>query len=175
MIKKIIKIIVLILGCGIFLAGCFDSANIGYSESILRIHIRANSNSIEDQEIKYDIKAMVVEYLTPIVAEINSKEDLINSLNYNKSSIENIINAKLKEQGFNYLSNMKISNELFPTRTYGEYTFEADYYDALIVELGEAKGDNWWCVVYPPLCFKSANTKVVYKSKILEIINQFFN
>ena len=51
------------------------------------------------------------------------------------------------------MANVKFQNEFFPTRVYGDYVLEADFYDALIIELGNASGDNWWCVFYPPLCF----------------------
>ena len=80
----------------------------------------------------------------------------------------------LKNAGFNYHSKVAVRNELFPTRVYGDFTLEEGFYDALIVELGEAKGDNWWCVVYPPLCF-TGTENIKYKSKILEIINSFKN
>mgnify|MGYP002521854701 CR=1 FL=1 len=84
-----------------------------------------------------------------------------------------------KQAGLNYKSNIKIDREVFPTRTYEGYTLESGIYDAIIVELGSAKGNNWWCVIYPPLCFtnySSANNQsVVYKSKIWGIIKQFFS
>ena len=63
-------------------------------------------------------------------------------------------------------------NEKFPTRVYGEFTLESGYYDAVIVELGEAKGDNWWCVVYPTLCF-TGGENVKYSSLILKVIEEF--
>ena len=63
----------------------------------------------------------------------------------------------LRQKGFNYVSNVKINNEYFPSRTYENTTLESGYYDAVIIELGEAKGDNWWCVMYPPLCFVNKN------------------
>ena len=73
-----------------------------------------------------------------------------------------------------YKSRAVLREELFPTRTYDNLTLESGFYDALIVELGEGKGDNWWCVVYPPLCFVESGHGYVYKSKIVEIIKNFF-
>ena len=64
--------------------------------------------------------------------------------------------------------------EEFPTRVYGGLTLENGFYDALIIELGSGKGDNWWCVVYPPLCFSGEGTNYVYKSKLKQIINDFY-
>ena len=163
----------------IFVAGC-EKVNNGYSANdYLRIHIRANSNSVEDQNVKYLIKDRVVEYLSPIIADCKTKEDMINSVKSNLNNIEQVANEMLDLNGYNYTSNAYIDEEFFPTRIYGQYTLEADVYDAIIVELGEANGNNWWCVVYPPLCFVNAeetSTKgFKYKSKLVEIIKNFFD
>ncbi len=143
------------------------------SEEYLRIHIRANSNSQIDQSVKYEIKDELVNYLTPYIANVNSKEDAIKLLNEKRLTLISITNKILKSKGLDYTSNVVVRNEKFPTRVYGEFTLEEGFYDAVIVELGNAKGDNWWCVVYPPLCFTSSDCGVEYKSKILEIINEF--
>ena len=141
----------------------------------LRIHIRANSNLEIDQNVKYEIKDKLVDFLTPILSECETKEKAEEALKNNLENIEQIADKCLKAKGFNYKSNAKLNNEYFPTRTYSSLTLESGYYDALIVELGEAKGDNSWCVVYPPLCFTNSNSKVVYKSKIAEIIKNFID
>ena len=143
-------------------------------EEYLRLHIRANSNSEEDQVVKYEIKDLVVDYLTNYMQKVESKEDAINVINENKNSLVNRINNLLKMRGFDYKSNIVIKNEKFPTRIYNnELTLEEGYYDAIIVELGKAKGDNWWCVAFPPLCF-SPSGDVVYKSWIKEILDKIF-
>jgi stage II sporulation protein R len=79
----------------------------------------------------------------------------------------------LKEEGFDYCSNAEIRQENFPTRVYGDYTLEEGVYDALIIELGEGVGDNWWCVIYPPLCFTSASSDVTYRWLIQDIIDKW--
>jgi stage II sporulation protein R len=95
-------------------------------------------------------------------------------LKNNLLEIERVANAVLKDGGFTYTCKAKLVTEEFPTRVYDGFTLEQGIYDALILELGSAKGDNWWCVVYPPLCFASPNGKnVVYKSKIAEIIRRW--
>ena len=81
-----------------------------------------------------------------------------------------LANQVLAKNGFNYKATVAVRNEEFPTRVYEDLTLESGYYDALIVELGRAKGDNWWCVVYPPMCFTGNESGIIYKSKILEII-----
>ena len=143
------------------------------SAEYLRIHIRANSNSQIDQSVKYEIKDKLVNYLTPYIANCNNKQDAISLLNEKRLTLIGITDSVLKSKGLDYKSNVAIRNEKFPSRVYGEFTLEEGFYDAVIVELGNAKGDNWWCVVYPPLCFTSNDCGVKYKSKILEIIKEF--
>lgn len=143
----------------------------------LRIHIRANSNNEEDQNIKYLIKDELLNYITPSVANCKTKQELEYYFTNNKKNITNFIDDILQENGFNYISNIKLNNEYFPTRTYNTVTLESGFYDAIIVELGKAEGNNWWCVAYPPLCFmyESSNLgNITYKSILLEIINKFF-
>ena len=140
----------------------------------LRIHIRANSNSDEDQGVKYVIKERVVEFLTPIVANCTDKASAERALRSNLSEIERVCDALLKESGFSYKSKAAVRQEQFPTRVYENVTLDSGVYDALIIELGSGKGDNWWCVVYPPLCFTESRVSYIYKSKIKEIIDGFF-
>ena len=140
----------------------------------LRIHIRADSNSEEDQTVKYSVKEKVVEFLTPVVATCKTKDAAEKVIKSNLSKIEEICDGELKEKGFNYISKATIKEEKFPTRVYGDLTLKSGYYDALIIELGSGKGDNWWCVVYPPLCFTESRVSYIYKSKIKEIIDGFF-
>ena len=167
-----ISSLVFSLCCISFFVSCSGQT----SKSYLRIHIRANSNSEEDQGVKYLVKDKVVEFITPLVCESKSKDEIVNRLTYCKSEIENFITSVLLEFGFSYGCSMEINNEFFPTRSYDGVTLEADYYDALIINLGSGSGNNWWCVVYPPLCFTNQKSAkgVVYKSKIVEIINKFF-
>lgn len=147
-----------------FLLGC--SAN---RKEYLRIHVRANSNEFCDQNVKYEIRDVVVEKLTPMLKSCESKNQAIQVLNDNQSAIKSLIDQLLIKKGFDYCCEIYIREENFPTRVYEDITLEAGYYDALIIELGEAKGDNWWCVVYPPLCFLG-NEDVEYRSKIIDFI-----
>lgn len=139
----------------------------------LRIHVRANSNSQADQLVKYEIKDRIVEFLTPYVADCNSKKEAVSKLNSLTDGMTKIANDCLKEKGFSYRAKTEIRQEYFPTRVYDGECLPEGVYDSIIVELGEAEGDNWWCVVYPPLCFYSETTPVKFKSKIAEIIRQF--
>lgn len=169
--KKICITLLLIFIISLTVAVSFNKSTL--SAEYLRIHIRANSNSQIDQSVKYEIKDELVNYLTPYIANCNSKTEAINLLNEKRLTLISLTNKVLEKKGLDYLSNVVIRNEKFPTRVYGEFTLEEGFYDAVIVELGKAKGDNWWCVVYPPLCFTVNDCGVKYKSKILEIIKEF--
>ena len=142
------------------------------SVEYLRIHIRANSNSIEDQNVKYMVKDAIVEALIPILSDIESFDEAKKVVQSNFGLIENVANGVLKSEGFTYSSKANIRNEYFPSRTYENVTLEEGYYDALILELGDGVGDNWWCIVFPAFCFtKSQNfNNIVYISQIWEII-----
>lgn len=160
--KKIIALVVAFIA----VLSVFCLAN-QKNEDYLRIHIRANSNSEVDQQIKYQVKDAVVEQLKPIVAQIKSKQEVIDVLNDNAEVLTCAVNQKLCELGKNYGARVRIGKEKFPTRSYEELTLGAGVYDAIIIELGSGKGDNWWCVAYPPLCFVTTDNggdKIEYRS-----------
>ena len=139
----------------------------------IRIHIRANSDSKQDQAIKYKARDLVVNYLTPYLSSVKNKDEAKEVIERNKQALNRLIDKLLKENGFDYTSNIRLDNEYFPTRVYEKKEFAAGYYDAVIVELGQAEGANWWCVVYPPLCFSGED--VEYRSLILEKIKSLLN
>lgn len=172
--NKICVIVVLILLL-IIGASFLPTAEVEYD--YLRLHIRANSNSEIDQNIKYEIKDELVEFLTPYFCNVTSKNEAIEIVNNLKEKMSEICVEVLRKNGFNYSANVKINNEYFPTRTYSNTTLESGYYDAVIVELGSAEGDNWWCVMYPPLCFitRENQTEITFKSKIAEWFKSLFN
>ncbi len=141
----------------------------------LRIHIRANSNEAADQSVKYLVRDAVVEYLTPIAAECTDKETAEQLIRSHLSGIESVADGVLQKNGFSYTAKASVRQEQFPTRVYGSVTLESGVYDALILELGTGEGDNWWCVIYPPLCFTATGGgKVEYRSRIYDIISEFF-
>ena len=141
----------------------------------LRIHVRANSNSDDDQNVKYIVKDAVVRFITPLAAQCNGKSEAVALINANIGGIESVCRQTLEQNGFYYGANAEIRREEFPTRVYGDVTLESGDYDALIIELGEGSGDNWWCVLYPPLCFTSATQDVTYRSLIADIRADFFD
>ena len=159
------------------MSGC-SVASDGSSSRFLRIHIRANSNTEQDQKIKLLVRDEIVSQLTPILSACESKEESMRVLQGKLSFIRKTAEDVLKQAGFSYGCSVRLAKERFPDRKYGSLILEAGVYDALIVELGRGVGDNWWCVVFPPLCFvggtENGEGKLVYRSKLVEIINRFF-
>lgn len=160
----ILSVIILILGIIIF----YPRQDTKY----LRVHIKANSNLSCDQSIKYEVKDLVCDYLTPLFLDCQDIETAKNILDKNLSNIELILNSFLKSKGFTYSAIAKLNNEFFPTRVYDELILNDGYYDALIIYLGEGTGDNWWCVLYPPMCLQKNTKNIEYKSRLLKIIKQ---
>ena len=139
----------------------------------LRIHIRANSNSAEDQRVKYLVKDAVVEALIPLLSKAETKVEAKEIVEKNLNYINAVADAVLASEGFDYCGKARVAVEQFPTRVYDDITLPEGEYEAVILDLGSGEGDNWWCLVYPAFCFtKSENsTNYVYISKIWEIIN----
>lgn len=156
------------------LVGVSINNNNKQHENYLRIHIRANSNLDADQSVKYLIKDAVVDFLTPVISTCKTKGEFEKVLQENLINIECIADEILAQNSFDYKSSASINNEYFPVRSYDNLTLENGYYDALIINLGSGSGDNWWCVVYPPLCFLNSNADYCYKSRILDIVKKYF-
>ena len=115
-----------------------------------------------------------MEYLTPLVANYQTQQEAMQGVEEHLSALSAVATEVLRGKGFAYGATAQLKIEDFPVRIYDSYTLPAGKYMALIVELGSGAGDNWWCVVYPPLCFAADNGQsVIYKSKIKEIINNW--
>ena len=138
-----------------------NSVSQDISDSVFRLHVLANSDSIEDQELKYKVRDKLLTYMNSICKNTSSKEEAINIANSNISEFKKIAQDVIYENGYTYDVNVEIGNFEFPTKTYGDISFPAGYYDALRVTIGEAKGQNWWCVMFPPLCFIDVTSGVV--------------
>ena len=158
-----------------YMVGGF-SENVCVNEEYLRIHIRADSNEAQAQSVKYYVRDALVAYLTPLVAEYKTREDAMNGISMRIEELSAVATGILRQRGFAYGATAQLMVEEFPTRVYDGYTLPAGKNMALIVRLGSGAGDNWWCVVYPPLCCAAENGQsVLYKSKIKEIIDNWKN
>jgi stage II sporulation protein R len=125
----------------------------GISHKIIRFHVIANSDSDADQALKLKVKEAVVNYTAELLCNsksISETEDLLSS---HTNDIISIANNVISENDYDYPITAEITDTYFPTKSYGSYTFPPGTYRAFQIKIGEAKGKNWWCVLYPPLCF----------------------
>ncbi len=131
------------------------------SESVFRLHVIANSDSKEDQDLKYKVRDSILEYINELAVDCSSKDEVIALATEKQEALHDIAKKVIEENGYDYDVNISIGNFEFPTKTYGDISFPAGNYDALRVEIGEAGGQNWWCVMFPPLCFVDVTSGVV--------------
>lgn len=131
------------------------------SKNVLRLHVIANSDTEADQNLKYKVRDEILKYMNSICVNCKTKDEAIQILNDNKEKFEEIALNTIIKEGYNYDVTQKIGNFYFPTKTYGDIVFPAGNYDALRIEIGEAKGKNWWCVMFPSLCFVDISNGIV--------------
>lgn len=138
-----------------------ETVSSNLSDSVFRLHVLANSNSNEDQNLKYIVRDNLLSYMNDICSNCTSKEEAIKLVEEYKDEFRQIAINTIKEQGYSYNVDIKIGNFQFPTKNYGDISLPAGYYDALRVEIGEAEGQNWWCVMFPSLCFIDVSSGIV--------------
>ena len=131
------------------------------SDSVFRLHVIANSDSDEDQALKYKVRDAILDYMDDITANCTSKEEVISLANDHKEEMCNVAKETISANGYDYDVSIEIGNFEFPTKQYGDISLPAGYYDAVRVKIGEASGQNWWCVMFPPLCFVDVTSGVV--------------
>ena len=141
------------------------------SNSVFRLHVLANSDSKEDQNLKYKVRDNLLNYMNSICNNCSNKEEAINLVEKNKNNFKQIALDTIHNEGYNYEVNINIGNFEFPTKTYGDISLPSGSYDALRVEIGEAKGQNWWCVMFPPLCFVDVSSGIVPEES-KELLNE---
>ena len=144
------------------------------SDSVFRLHIIANSDSSADQELKLKVRDNIINYMNTLTSSSSDKKDVISMVNNHLDSFKEIALNTIKGNGYNYDVNIEIGNFHFPTKSYGDISFPAGNYDALKIEIGDAIGQNWLCVLFPPLCFVNSSTGVVpddFKNTLKENIN----
>ena len=138
-----------------------NSVSTDIADSVFRLHVIANSDSKVDQDLKYTVRDHLLEYMNSLCSNCTTKEQAINIAKQNIDNFKQIALDTIQNEGFSYSVNVSIGNFEFPTKDYGDISLPAGYYDALKVEIGEAKGQNWWCVMFPPLCFTDVSSGIV--------------
>ncbi|WP_167957120.1 stage II sporulation protein R [Anaerosporobacter faecicola] len=176
----------------------------GIAKKIIRLHVLANSDAPEDQALKLKVKDAIVVAYEEVFAGAKDKKEAEELINKNKEAIRKTALQVIREEGYTYDVTVSLTNCMFPTKVYKDLTFPAGYYDALRIQIGEADGKNWWCVMYPPLCFvdqtysivpddskeqlkellepkeygslfADSSTEVTYRFKIVEVIQDIFH
>lgn len=133
----------------------------GIANEIIRFHVIANSDKEEDQQLKLKVKDKVVTSMRGILDDTKSKDEAREKILENMDIIKEIAEDVIKENGYEYSVKVSLSNSYFPTKVYGDMTFPPGVYEALKIEIGVAEGKNWWCVMFPPLCFVDATYSIV--------------
>ena len=123
------------------------------SEKLIRFHVLANSDSDIDQDLKLRVKDEVLKYISPILNESQSLEESREILKREDKNIIKIAEDYIKSQGFDYTVETTLTRENFPVKEYGNIVLPQGEYEAYRILIGEGKGQNWWCVMFPPLCF----------------------
>lgn len=138
------------------------------SHKVIRFHVIANSDSNFDQALKLKVRDKTVEFLTPLLENSKNIDESREIIAQNIDNIENIA-IKTLAQYSSYTASAKLTNSNFPTKTYGNYSFPAGNYEALKITIGEGNGQNWWCVMFPPLCF--TDTSIEFSDKSVETLS----
>ena len=137
-----------------------ETAQKHMAEEVLRFHVLANSDSKEDQELKMTVKDEVVSWLEAKM-DCDSLEETKNFIRSHLTGIEEVAEETVRREGYSYPVQAALEWTDFPEKSYGDVTFPAGSYEALRIQIGEAKGHNWWCVLYPNLCFIDSVQAVV--------------
>ena len=138
-----------------------ENVSTDIANSVFRLHVIAKSDSKEDQDLKYKVRDSLLNYMKEICGDCKNKNEAIALVAEHQEEFKQIALQTIHDEGYSYDVNINIGNFEFPTKDYGDISLPAGFYDALRVEIGEAKGQNWWCVMFPPLCFVDVTSGVV--------------
>ena len=139
------------------------------AQEVLRFHVLANSDSEEDQALKMQVKEKVIELLEEEIPEGMNVTETADWMRRNTDKLRDCAQQVVLKNGYDYPISVAVTTCYFPEKTYGDVRFPAGNYEALRIEIGEAKGHNWWCVLYPSLCFINDSYGVVAEEKMEEL------
>ena len=157
----LIAIVIACIGTAVTLQAKERRVQESLAKEVFRFHVIANSDTEEDQTLKMKVKEAIIAYMEEELPESGSARATKEWAVSNMPKIEETATNVLRAEGCAYEVKGMVGNFYFPDKTYGDVTFPKGYYEALRVEMGEAKGKNWWCVLYPNLCFLDAVHAVV--------------
>ncbi len=138
-------------------------------ESVVRLHVLANSDSDEDQALKLKVRDGILAYVSPRVIDCKSREEAIEVLSSELDEIEKVASEIIALEGYSHSVEVTLTLEDYPTRNYEAMSFPSGEYVSLRVLIGEAQGQNWWCVLFPPLCLSAATEKSVNEDAFIAV------
>jgi len=162
--KKSVVYLVIGLGMGLYIWITVlgnDPLQPMIASKILRFHVLANSDTAFDQDIKLKVRDAVGMYLSPLLEQSDSLEETKEIVNKQITSIIRVAENTLADYGYDYRVSAKITEAEFPKKIYGEFVFPKGNYEALQIVIGEGQGQNWWCVLYPNMCFRGSVYEVI--------------
>ena len=186
--KKVLIVALFVLSATLFISVMpTDAEGMIYKDTV-RLHVLANSDSESDQQLKIALRDEILKEYGRTLSVFDSADEAKASLEEKTEEIEEFCNAKLIElSNSSYTARVTLTEEWYDTRDYGEITLPKGYYTSLRVIIGEGEGQNWWCVMFPPLCLDAATEKAQYtpeeeflitkkynvKFKIVEVVSEF--
>jgi stage II sporulation protein R len=141
-----------------------EDINAGLSQNLVRLHVIANSDSAADQALKLKVRDAVIELMKDKLASSKNIDETRAIVNSNLNNIEKISSEVIRKNDRNYSVKATMGKYDFPTKTYGDIALPAGEYQALRVVIGNGAGANWWCVLFPPLCFVDATHGTIPES-----------
>lgn len=145
------------------------------AKEVIRLHVVANSDSEDDQKLKLEVKEKVVALLREKMKSDETVNQAEKTLRENLPQIEKIASDYIQKKGYDYEVKADVGKDFFPIKEYGDMTFPAGEYKALKVKIGKSQGKNWWCVMYPTLCFVDSTYQIVpeeSKEKLKKTLTQ---
>ncbi|AYF54154.1 stage II sporulation protein R [Clostridium botulinum C] len=174
--KKVLAVMVsLMILCGSILVVSYikaDASQKSIANKLIRFHVIANSDSTEDQALKLKVRDEILEYISPKLKNSKSIEESRQIIKENSEVINAIAKKTIQKNGYTYTVKTELSHENFPVKTYGDITLPQGDYEAYRVIIGNGKGHNWWCVMFPPLCFTDITKGEVELQKTDEMMKK---
>ena len=168
------KIFLILLG--LIIIGVYNESKteISIPKNSIRLRVIPNSNDSKDINIKEQVKDYLETDVYTLLKDTNSIDSARNIINNNISHIENNINNIFKDNNYNIPYEVNLGYNYFPQKIYQGKTYEEGYYESLVIYIGEAKGDNWWCVLFPNFCLVDTSKDVEYRSYFQELLDKIF-
>ena len=176
-LKKFILVLMLCL-ISLFSGCSLNKSKVEYdydiiNDIVIRFHVIANSDSDEDQKLKLKVRDVVINYLYPYMKDVKNLDESRKIIKEKNDEVIKLVNKVIKQNGYNYSVESRLSRENFPEKEYGNIIFPHGNYEAYRIIIGDGEGHNWWCVMFPPLCFADETKENVKSEQNTEKLNEY--